>query len=358
MTGYWPRYLVPRARSDHGRRYPVQPYQTMSDVPTRVGYDPLPSWNASRARTAILDFVARVTERGGFGYVPPADRIAVFDNDGTLWCEMPRPVQAAFATDRLRTLVAENPEWRETEPYRSALAEDAEALRAQGPSAIAKLATATHAGMTTDEFSEIVRTWLATSRHPQLGLPYTQAVYQPMLELLALLRASGFSTYIVSGGGAEFMRVFAEHVYGIPPDQVIGSTIRTHFEERGGFPMLVRDPSVEVLDDGVQKPVAIEKFIGRRPLVCFGNSDGDREMLLWTTVGRKDAYRGLGMLVHHTDNEREYRYDREPLSSGHLSRALDEAPQRGWVVIDMKADWRAVFPSRPPGDDALPPLAG
>ncbi|HEU0054550.1 MAG TPA: HAD family hydrolase, partial [Longimicrobium sp.] len=264
----------------------------------------LPSWNAGPTRDAIVDFVARVTDAGGPDFVPAEERVAVFDNDGTLWCEMPMPVQAYFADQRLHELAPEHPEWRVTEPFRSKLEGDTKKLLAQGPKALAQLVMATHAGMTTEEFDALARRWLAAARHPTLGVPFTHAVYQPMLEVLELLRSRGFATFIVSGGGVEFMRVFADEVYGVPPHQVIGSTIRTHFEERDGAPVLVRDPAIDFIDDHDGKPVGIERSIGRRPIACFGNSDGDREMLEWTTVGRTDGRPALGMLVHHTDGQR------------------------------------------------------
>jgi hypothetical protein len=324
----------------------------MSHIAKDLG-DALPSWNPGPARSAILDFVARVTEEGGRDFVPVGERVAVFDNDGTLWCEMPAPVQALFADARLHALAAAHPEWQTTEPFCSALRGDAKALAAQGEKAVAKLAMATHAGMTTEEFEAIVRRWLAAARHPKLGIPYARAVYPPMLELLELLRAAGFTPFIVSGGGVEFMRVFAEAVYGVPPHQVIGSSIRTHYEARGGRSVLVRDPALDFFDDKAGKPVAIHRVIGRRPIACFGNSDGDREMLEWTTMGRADGRAALGVIVHHTDAAREFRYDREHVLSGRLDQALDEAPERGWVVVDMAADWNTVFPA-PDGASALP----
>jgi hypothetical protein len=304
----------------------------------------LPSWNPGSARDAILDFVARVTEEGGPDHVPRDERVAVFDNDGTLWCEMPVPVQAAFIGARVRALAPRHPEWKHTEPFRSMLSGDTHALAAQGEKGVAALTMATHAGMTTDEFQAIVREWIGSARHPGLGMPYTHAVYQPMLEVLRLLRARGFATFIVSGGGVEFIRVFAQHVYGVPPHQVIGSTIRTHFETRDGVPVLVRDPAVDFVDDKEGKPVGINRYIGRRPIACFGNSDGDREMLTWTTLGRTDGRPSLGVIVHHTDGGREFRYDREHVPSGRLDRALDEAPANHWMLVDMAADWKTVFP--------------
>lgn len=319
--------------------------------------DPLPSWNEGAARGTILDFVERVTREDGPHFVPPAERIAVFDNDGTLWCEMPLPVQGAFVGARLKALAPDHPEWASTEPFRSALAGDRQALASQGVAGLEALVMATHAGMTTDEFEDIVQAWLRTATHPQLGVPYTRAVYQPMLELLGLLRDRGFFTFIVSGGGVEFMRVFAERTYGVPRQNVIGSTIRTHFEMRDGAPALVRDPKMDMVDDRAGKPVSINRIIGRRPIACFGNSDSDREMLLWTTEGRTDGHPSLGLLVHHTDGEREFRYDREHVPSGHLDRALDEASSRHWVLADMKRDWRTVFPGQEAGVHPVPMAA-
>ena len=308
-------------------------------------HDPLPSWHECHAKQAILDFVRRVTTEGGEDYVPVNERVAVFDNDGTLWCEMPVPVQAFFADDRLRSLAPQHPEWQTTEPFKSKLAGDMKGVMATGIKGIAELAMATHAGMTTDEFSSIVRDWLGSAHHPKLDRPFTEIIYQPMQEVLAFLRAEGFSTFIVSGGGVEFMRVFAEEVYGIPPQQVVGSTIKTHFELREGKPVLVRDPALDFFDDKAGKPVAINKFIGRRPIACFGNSDGDREMLIWTTQGREDGRPSLGLVVHHTDAAREFAYDRQHVLSGQLDKGLDEAAGYGWILVDMKDDWKEVFPA-------------
>jgi hypothetical protein len=307
--------------------------------------DPLPSWNEGTAKQAILAFVARVTKEGGPDFVPQNERNAVFDNDGTLWCEMPVPVQAFFMVDRIKFLASRHPEWQTTEPFKSLLAGDKNGFMVQGEQGIAELVMATHAGMTTEEFNRIVRDWLATARHPKLDRPYTRVIYQPMLEVLQYLRARGFSTFIVSGGGAEFMRVFAEDVYGIPPQQVVGSTIKTHFEMRSSTPVLVRDPALDTLDDKAGKPVSINKYIGRRPIACFGNSDGDREMLMWTTVGRTDGRPSFGLIVHHTDGGREFAYDRQPVVSGQLDKGLDEATGYGWVLADMKHDWKSIFPA-------------
>lgn len=303
--------------------------------------DPLPSWNDGASKTAIIDFVAATTREGSPGFVPVADRIAVFDNDGTLWCERPVYVQAEFIQDRVRALAGEHPEWREKQPFRAILEGDREQSAAIDSKGIVDLVTATHAGMTSDEFRKIVDEWVAAAEHPRFQRPYIQCIYQPMLELLKYLRANGFQTFIVSGGGVEFMRSWAEPVYGIPPDQVIGSTIKTTFEMRDDVPTLVRLPEVDYIDDGPGKPVCIGKFIGKRPIAAFGNSDGDYEMLRYTTSGPGVR---LGLIVHHTDAEREYAYDRES-PVGRLSRALDEAPGRAWTVVDMKRDWKQVFPS-------------
>jgi phosphoserine phosphatase len=301
--------------------------------------DPLPSWTEGPTKKAITDFVARTTKEGGREFVPPADRVAVFDNDGTLWCEQPMYVQLAFALDRVKTLADKHPEWKEKEPFKSALAGDFKGLAATGEKGLVELVMATHAGMTTDEFVEVAKGWLETAKHPKFGRLYTECVYQPMLELLAFLRASGFKTYIVSGGGVEFMRAFAGQLYGVPPEQVIGTTIRTRFEVRDKKPVLVRLPEIDFIDDKAGKPVAIDKFIGRRPVMAFGNSDGDFEMLEWTTTGPGPR---LGLLLHHTDGDREYAYDRKS-PFGRLDRGLDEAKKRGWVVADMKTDFKRVF---------------
>jgi phosphoglycolate phosphatase-like HAD superfamily hydrolase len=307
--------------------------------------DPLPSWNECQAKQSILDFVTRVSTSGSAEYVPVNERVAVFDNDGTLFCEMPLPVQVFFMCDRVKTLAPQHPEWRRTEPFKSILAGDFKTAMATGMKGVAALGMATHAGLTTDEFVLTVREWIAHAIHPKLKRPYTTAIYQPMLEVLAYLRSRGFSTFIVSGGGAEFMRVFAEEVYGIPPHQVIGSTIQTHFELRRGKPVLVRDRSLDFFDDNAGKPVNINKYIGRRPVACFGNSDGDREMLMWTTLGRSDGRSALGMIVHHTDGQREFAYDRGHVPSGQLDKGLDEASEYGWLLADMKNDWKTVFPA-------------
>jgi phosphoglycolate phosphatase-like HAD superfamily hydrolase len=301
--------------------------------------EPLPSWNAGANRTAIIDFVGGVTAEGGANFVPPAKRIAVFDNDGTLWAEKPMYFQVLFITDRIKGLAADHPEWQTQQPYASVLKGDLESALADGEKSILEMAMATHAGMTTEAFEEIVRDWLATARHPVTGRPYTEMVYQPMIELLDYLRANGFKTFIVSGGGIEFMRPWVERVYGIPREQVVGSSIKTKYDVRDGKPAIVRLPELSFIDDKTGKPVAINLHIGRRPIMAFGNSDGDFEMLEWTTAG--DGPR-LGVLVHHTDAEREWAYDRKS-HIGRLDRGLDEAAARGWVLVDMKDDWRTIF---------------
>ena len=302
--------------------------------------DSLPSWNDTSARQALTAFVTKVTKEGGADYVPPAERIAVFDNDGTLWAEQPMYFQAFFIFDRIQALAPEHPEWKETEPFASVLKGDIKSALSGGEKALLEMAMATHAGMTTAEFEKMVSDWISTAKHPKTGKRYTDMVYQPMLEVLAYLRANGFKTFIVSGGGIEFIRPWAGRVYGVPPEQVIGSSIKTRYEVRDGQPAIVRLPEVEFIDDKAGKPVGIQQRIGRRPVMAFGNSDGDFEMLEWTTSGPGPRF---GLLVHHTDAEREWAYDRaSPV--GRLNRGLDEAPKRGWVVVDMARDWARVFP--------------
>ena len=305
--------------------------------------DPLPSWNEGAAKQAILDFVARTTTPDSPGFVKPEERIAVFDNDGTLWCEQPVYPQFAFAVDRIKAMADAHPEWNTIEPFRSVLAGDLDAVLAGGEQAVAKLVAASHAGGTTAEFHEAVAEWIATARHPRFDRLYTECVYQPMLEVLALLRANGFETWIVSGGGVEFMRPWAEAAYGVPPQQIVGSSIRTRYEVRHGKPAIVRLPEIEFVDDNAGKPVGISRFIGRQPVAAFGNSDGDYEMLEWTTRGKPGH---LGMIVRHDDAVREYAYDRDS-HIGRLDRGLDDAEQQGWTIISMKNDWRRIFPGDP-----------
>ena len=303
--------------------------------------DPLPSWNDGASRARILAFVEAVTQAGGKDFVPPEDRIAVFDNDGTLWAEQPMYFQLFFALDRVKALAPKHPEWKTTQPFKAALEGDMKALAASGEKGLLTLVMATHAGMTTAEFEKIVKDWIATARHPTTKRPYTQMVYQPMLELLAYLRANGFKTFVVSGGGIEFMRPWVNEVYGVPPEQVIGSSIKTKFGMRDGKPVLMRLPEINFIDDKEGKPVGINQYIGRRPIAAFGNSDGDLQMLQWTTAG--DGPR-LALYVHHTDAEREWAYDRKS-AFGRLDKGLDEALARGWTVVDMKKDWKVIYPA-------------
>jgi phosphoserine phosphatase len=308
--------------------------------------DPLPSWNDSKAKSAIIEFVKRVTVQDSPDFVPPAERIATFDNDGTLWSEQPMYFQGTFALDRVRAMAPDHPEWQKTEPFKSVIAGDIKGLMATGKEGLEKVLLVSHANMTAEAFEASVRDWLATAKHPKTGMPYTQMVYQPMLELLDYLRDNDFKTFIVSGGGIDFMRVFSEKVYGIPPEQVIGTTIDTKFEMRDGVPTIVKTGTLMLLDDKVGKPVGIYRHIGRRPIFAAGNSDGDLQMLQYTTIahGRNDTTPRFGMIVHHTDAEREWAYDRKS-HIGQLDKALDEASQRGWVVVDMKADWHQIYPN-------------
>jgi phosphoserine phosphatase len=312
-------------------------------APTARAAEPLASWKDGKAKQGIMDFVAKVTQEGSPEYVPVADRIAVFDNDGTLWCEQPLYVQLAFALDRVKALAPQHPEWQTNEPFAALLKGDLKSALAGGHKALLEIVAATHAGMTTEEFETIVRDWIATAKHPKTARPYTEMVYLPMLELLGYLRERGFKTYIVSGGGAEFMRPWTEKVYGIPPEQVIGSTIMTRFDKRDGKPVLVRLRELFFIDDGDGKPVAIQKFIGRRPLLAFGNSDGDLQMLEWTAAGAGARFMGL---VHHTDAARESAYDRTS-KIGRLDQALDEAQAKAWTVVDMREDWKRLFAFQP-----------
>lgn len=303
--------------------------------------DPLPSWNDGAPKQAIFAFVQRVTREDGPDFVPPAERVAVFDNDGTLWSEQPIYFQLAFAIDRVKALAPQHPEWKEKQPFKAALEGDIKTVLSGGGHALIDLVMVTHTGNTTDEFSRTVRGWIATSKHPRFNRPYTELVFKPMLELLEYLRANGFRVYIVSGGGIEFMRPWTEKVYGIPPEQVIGSSVKTKLELRDGNPVLVRLPEVDFIDDKAEKPVAINKFIGRRPILAFGNSDGDLQMLQWTAAGSGPRFLGL---VHHTDAAREWAYDRES-PVGRLDKALEEAQTSKWTIVDMKKDWKTVYPS-------------
>ncbi|WP_425397447.1 HAD family hydrolase [Aeoliella sp.] len=311
--------------------------------------DPLPSWNDTASKAAIVAFVEKVTEEGSPDYVPPEERIAVFDNDGTLWPEDPMPFQLAFALDMVKKKVTEKPELKDEPMIAAALAGDFEKLLA-GPhhDGLLKIAALTHAGMTTTEFDQEVKDWFATAEHPRFKRHYDQLTYQPMQEVLAYMRANGFKTFIVSGGGADFMRVFSERVYGIVPQQVVGTCTRTKYELRPSGPVLIKTMDQLFVDDKAGKPVGIHEFIGRRPIACFGNSDGDKEMLEYTTISNPRP--SFGLIVHHTDGVREYKYDAHPKSSGKLVAALKEAPERGWTVVDMKNDWKRVF-STPPASE-------
>lgn len=307
-----------------------------------AGPDPLPSWNDGAVKKSITDFVARVTAQGGPDFVPPAERIATFDNDGTSWCEQPVYFQVAFAFDRVKALAPQHPDWKTRQPFKSVLEKDMKALAASGEKGVLEIVAATHAGMTTQEFSKTVLDWIATARHPRFNRPYTDLVYMPMLELLTYLRGNGFKTFIVSGGGIEFMRPWAENIYGIPPEQVVGSSGVVKFQAGAdGKPELMKIAKVEFIDDGPGKPAGINRFIGRRPIFAFGNSDGDLQMLQWTAAGSGARFMGI---VHHTDGGREFAYDRQS-HIGKLDKALDEANAKGWTVVDMKRDWRTVFPA-------------
>ena len=301
--------------------------------------DPLPSWNDTAPKKAIVAFVEQVTRVGSPSFVPTAERIATFDNDGTLWPEQPMYFPQAFTFDRVKALAPQHPEWKNKQLFKAVLEGDLKTVSAASEQALLELEIVSHAGNTTEEFAQIVKNWLVTAKHPKTGRPYTEMVFQPMLELLAYLRASGFKTFIVSGGWIDFMRPWTEKVYGIPPEQVIGSSIKTKFELRNGKPVLVLLPEINLIDDNVGKPVGINQYIGRRPIAAFGNSDGDLQMLQWTTAGSGARF---ALLVHHTDAEREWAYDRTS-SFGRLDKALDEAQTKGWTVVDMKNDWKIIY---------------
>ncbi|RWB04251.1 HAD family hydrolase [Mesorhizobium sp.] len=306
---------------------------------TAQGADQLPSWNDVQAKQAIVAFVERVTAEGAADFVPEAERVAVFDNDGTLWGEQPLYFQLLFAIDRVKAMAPQHPEWKDKEPFASLLKGDIKTALSGGEPAIMDIVMTTHSGMTTVEFDQIVREWITTAKHPKTGRLYTEMVYQPMLELFAYLRANGFKTFIVSGGGIDFMRPWTEKVYGIPPEQVVGSSGKTKFEMRDGTPVLMRLPEINFIDDKAGKPVGIHQHIGRRPIAAFGNSDGDLQMLQWTCSGPGPHF---CLYVHHTDAEREWAYDRQS-HIGRLDKGLDAAADSGWTVVDMKKDWNRVF---------------
>ena len=305
-----------------------------------VTKDPLPSWNEGATKKSIVDFVTKTTTAGAIDFIPVADRIACFDNDGTLWSEQPMYFQLAFVMDRIKALAPQHPEWKETQPFKAAIEGDVKTALSGGEKSMVDMLIATHAGTTTEEFNKIVKDWIATSRHPKTNQPYTEMVYKPMLELLAYLRSNGYKTYIVSGGGIDFMRPWTESVYGIPPEQVIGSSLKLKYEMRDDGPVVYRLPEVNFINDKAGKPVGIEQHIGRRPVFTAGNSDGDYEMLQWTSTAT--GYPRFGMLVHHTDEVREWAYDRTS-HIGKLDKGLNDAPKYNWLIVDMKQDWKKLY---------------
>jgi len=302
--------------------------------------DPLPSWNEGSSKSSIISFVQKTTTKNSPDYVVPAERIAVFDNDGTLWGEQPLYFQAIFIFDQIKVLAPKHPEWKTKEPFASVLKGDIKTVLAGGKKALVPLLAATHAGMTTEEFNQSVHNWITTAHHPKTKKLYSKMIYQPMLEVLNYLRANGFKTFIVSGGGIDFMRVFAEETYGIPPEQIIGSSGKVAYKVVNGKPTLQKLPELNFIDDKEGKPVGIHQHIGRRPIAAFGNSDGDFQMLEWTTAGKGAR---LGVYVHHDDADREWKYD-NPSHIGQLKRGLKEAPKRDWTVISMKTDWKVIYP--------------
>ncbi len=310
-------------------------------TPAWAQNDPLPSWNEGPSKSSITVFVQAVTNKSSPDYVQPLERIAVFDNDGTLWSEQPAYFQAFFIFDRIREMAPDHPEWKTQQPYQAVLEGDMKTIAASGEKGLIELVMTTHAGMTTDEFTDIVKNWLQTAQHPTFKKPYTQLVFKPMLELLDYLRTNNFKTFIVSGGGIEFMRPWVEGVYGIPPEQVVGSSIVTKFEMRDGKPVLIREPKLNFINDKAGKPVGINQHIGRRPIFAFGNSDGDLQMLQYTTLGTTG--KRFAGIVHHTDKEREFAYDRNS-HMGRLDKALIEAESNGWTVVDMKKEWKVIYP--------------
>jgi phosphoglycolate phosphatase-like HAD superfamily hydrolase len=302
----------------------------------------LPSWNEGKNKHAIIDFVGRVTKKGSPDFVPVDARIATFDNDGTLWAEQPMYFQLLFALERVKETARQHPEWKDKEPFASLLKGDIKGALSGGEHAAGEIVMATHSGMTTDEFDRDVSEWVAKARHPETKRLFTEMVYQPMLELLKYLRANGFKTYIVSGGGIDFMRPWAPRVYGIPPDQVVGSSGKLKFDTRDGKPVLVKLPELNFIDDKDGKPIGIQQHIGQRPIAAFGNSDGDQQMLEWATAGSGAHF---ALIVHHDDAKREWAYDRQS-QIGHLDKAWDEATTRGWTVVSMKDDWKTIYPAQ------------
>ena len=331
MIAQWMKHLAPAL--------PLLAFSVSSSG--YAAHDPLPSWNDGPAKQSIIDYVTRVTKGGGPDYVEPTDRLATFDNDGTLWVEQPMYTQFVFAIDEVKAQANQHPEWKSKEPFKSVLAGDMKTVAAMGEKGMVEIVAATHSGMTTSDFNQTVKGWLATAKHPRFKVLYTDLIYQPMLELLDYLRANGFKTFIVSGGGVEFMRTFADKTYGVPSEQVIGSSGVTQYAMWDASPVLIKMPKVLFVDDGPGKPEGINHFIGRQPIFAFGNSDGDKEMLEWTGACGRLCFMGL---VHHTDAEREYAYDRDS-KVGKLDKALDEATAKGWTVVDMKNDWKTIFPA-------------
>ena len=317
----------------------AEPTVVSETVETAIA-DPLPSWNEGPTKEAIMDFVAAVTTEGSPSFVPQADRIATFDNDGNLWSEQPVYFQLLFAMDRVRSMAPDHPEWKDKQPFKALLEDDRDALLEEGEGGLIGLVMASHTGMTQDEFQNSVKDWLKTDRHPRFDRPYTDLVYQPMLELLNYLRANGFTTFIVSGGGIDFMRPWVEEAYGIPPHQVVGSTIKAEFDYNGGDPVIRKLPEMDFIDDKAGKPVGIAKYIGKKPIFASGNSDGDLQMMQYTASNPKGSFM---LYLHHTDAEREWAYDRES-HVGRLDKGLDEAEKNGWTVIDMKKDWKVIYP--------------
>jgi phosphoserine phosphatase len=311
--------------------------------------EPLPSWNEGPAKSSIIEFVQAITDQSGKDFVKPAERIAVFDNDGTLWSEQPMYFELLFALDEVKRNAAQHPEWQTTQPFKAVLENDHKGLAAAGMDGLLKIVGATHTGMTTDAFDDHAKTWLSQARHPKTGKPYTEMIFQPMLEMLDYLRSQDFKTYIVSGGDTAFMRAFAEKVYGIPPEQVIGTTFVTAFQLKDGKASILRTPKLAHNDDGPGKPESIDAVIGKRPILAFGNSDGDLQMLQWTAAGPGKRLMGL---VHHTDAKREWAYDRKS-DIGRLDKALDEANSRGWTVVDMATQWRRIYPFDPPANEQV-----
>jgi phosphoglycolate phosphatase-like HAD superfamily hydrolase len=305
------------------------------------GKHPLSSWNDGASKKSIIDFVTRTTINGGADFIPVADRIACFDNDGTLWGEQPMYFQLAFAIDRVKTMAPQHPKWKTTQPFQALLEGDMKTVMAGGEKALMQIIMTTHAGMTTEAFEQIVKQWMATATHPVTKKHYNEMIYQPMVELLDYLRANGYKTFIVSGGGVDFMRPWVEQAYGIPPDQVVGSSGKVKYDTADGHAVLIKLPEINFIDDKEGKPVGIHQYIGKRPVFTAGNSDGDYDMLQWTSTAT--GYPRFGMIVHHTDSTREWAYDRQS-HIGNLQRGLDDAAKYNWLVVDMKQDWKRIYP--------------